>query len=179
MGDYISIIYYRRHEKQICNVVVPITITSPRRLYAIFYQLDMNKCLPVITVYQNFRESKMSASTSDFPGRSPSEEKSAANIPRRAHSSIIKEPQPIVHTNVHAQPQTPPTRRPVTCLNPCSKAAPTPMTMKNPPVKNSVPRPTPHIPASCINPETANAPMSAPGRPSSARPGCEPKATKS
>ena len=124
------------------------------------------------------RESEMIASTSNFPGRSPYGKKSAAIIPLRAHASIIRVPQQIVHTIVHAQPQTPPTRRPVTCLNPCSEAAPTPMIRKNPPtVWNSVPRPRPHIPASCINPETANAPMSVPGRPSSTQPGREPNAT--
>lgn len=120
----------------------------------------------------------MSASTSDFPGRSPSGKKSAAIIPRRANASSIKVPQLIVHTIVHAQPQIPPTRRPVTCLNPCSNAAPTPMRRKNPPtVENSVPRPRPHIPRSCSTPDTANAPTTAPSRPSSARPGFEPKTT--
>lgn len=120
----------------------------------------------------------MIAPMSNFPGRSPYGKKSAATIPRRAQASIIRVPQQIVHAIVHAQPQIPPTRRPVICLNPRSEAAPIPMRRKNPPtVQNSVPRPSPHTPALCINPETANAPMSAPGRPSSAQQGREPNAT--
>ncbi|KAI0267187.1 hypothetical protein BGY98DRAFT_426948 [Russula aff. rugulosa BPL654] len=73
---------------------------------------------------------------------------------------------------VHAQPQSPPTRRPVTSLNPCSNAAPTPMEGKKPPTaRNSVPCPRPHIPRSCITRDTAaKAPRSAP-------PGRELKAT--
>jgi hypothetical protein len=121
---------------------------------------------------------RMIASTNNFPGRSPCGKESAAIIPRRAHASVIRVPQQIVHAIVHAQPQLPPTRRPVTTLNACSKAAPTPMRRKNPPtVRNSVPRPSPHKLRSCNTADIANAPMSAPARPSSAPPGREPKVT--
>jgi len=80
--------------------------------------------------------------------------------------------QPIVHIMVYAHPQTPPTRRPVIPLNLCSKATPTPMTTKKQPtVRNSVPRPGPHNPRSCINADMPNAPSRVPGRPSNAPPG--------
>ncbi len=120
----------------------------------------------------------MIASTSAFPGRGPNGKKSDAISPRRANASIIKVPQPIVHAIVQTQPQSPPTRHPVTFLNPCSKAAPTPMRRKNPPTeRNSVPLPMPHIPRLCITPDTAKAPTSAPGLPNNAPPGREPKMT--
>jgi len=154
-----------------CQERVQITCEQPRRMIARMIADEP----PRVSDY--LRESEMIASMNNFPGRSPYGKKSAAIIPRRAHASTIRVPQQIVHAIVQAQPQIPPTRRPVTCLNPCSEAAPRPMRRKNPPTeRNSVPCPSPHIPASCINPETAKAPMSAPGRPNSAQPGREPNA---
>ncbi len=120
----------------------------------------------------------MMASTSHFPGRGANGKKSDAINPRRLHASIIIVAQPIDHTTHHTQPQIPPIRCPVACLNPYSKAVPTPMRRKNPVTeRNSIPFPSPHVPNSCSIPDTANAPNSAPGRPSIAPMGREPTAT--
>ncbi len=117
-------------------------------------------------------------STSNFPGCGAYGKKSDAIIPRRAHASISRVPQLIDHTIVHTQPKIPSTRRPVTCLNPYSNTAPTPMKIKNPPeALNSVPCPSPHILISCISADTVKAPKTAPGRPRRAPKGREPRAT--
>src|SRR6267154_863604 len=120
----------------------------------------------------------MITSTSHFPGRGADGKKSDAINPRRVHASIIIVPQPIDHTADHTQPQSPPTRCPVACLNPYSKAVPTPIRRKNPVIeRSSISSPRPHVPKSCNNPDSANAPKSAPGRPSVAPPGREPNST--
>jgi hypothetical protein len=120
----------------------------------------------------------MIASTTHFPGRGANGKNSEAINPRRLHASIIIVPQLIDHTMDHTQPQAPPTRCPVACLNPYSNVVPTPMRRKNPLTeRNSIPCPSPHVARSCITPDTANAPKSAPGRPSITPPGREPNAT--
>jgi len=99
---------------------------------------------------------------SSFPGRSQFGGGSVAAIPRLAKASIMSVHQPIVHIMVHAHPQNPPKRRAVITSNACSKITPTPMRTKKPPtVRNSVPRPSPHIPRSCITADTPNAPSRA------------------
>ena len=119
---------------------------------------------------------KMVVSMSSLPGRSQFGGGSVAAIPRLTQASTVSVHQPSVHTIVHTHPQNPPTPRPVIPSNARSKITPTPMRMKKPPtVRNSVPRPRPHNPRSCITADTPNAPNSAPWRPKSALPGRAPK----
>jgi len=116
---------------------------------------------------------------SSFPSRSQFGGGSVAAIPRLAKASIMSVHQPIVHTMVHTHSQNPPTRvmrHPVIPSNACSKTTPTPMRTKKPPtLRNSVPRPNPHIPEAMYNPLTRRTRPA--GRPSRARPGRAPKTT--
>jgi hypothetical protein len=103
-----------------------------------------------------------------------------AKIPLRLRDPKKSEPHESVHAMVHSQPNHPRTGDPVARSNAHSRTTPRPMRGYNTPSwRNSVTRPAAHAgPTMCMRPDTANAPMTAPGRPRSAPPGRAPNTTK-
>src|SRR5712672_345906 len=118
-------------------------------------------------------------STRAFPIRISFAIKSLATIPRRAHSSTIPAPQISCHAAVQSFPATPVTVLPVQTFHCRSNIVPAPIIMKNPPVwPNSVPRPRPQRPKTCITADTMYAPIIEPYHPATSRPGREPYTIK-
>lgn len=101
----------------------------------------------LISCDSHLLDSAMMASTTFLPGRNPFGKNTLANIPCRAHASMINVPHRVDHVIAHDQPIHPRTRNPVALVNATSMITPTPRRRKNPPTEvNSVPFPIPHMP---------------------------------